>query len=47
MTEQKPEKKNIPITQLKDIWQGRKHKQTPKRPTFVQKPTKKVTGRGR
>ena len=24
-----------------------KHKQTPKRPTFVQKPMKKVTGRGR
>ena len=24
-----------------------KHKQAPKRPTFVQKPMKKVTGRGR
>jgi hypothetical protein len=24
-----------------------KHKQIPKRPTFVQKPMKKVTGRGR
>jgi len=47
MTEEKNEKKSVPITQLKEIWQNRKHKQTPKRPTFTQKPIKKVTGRGR
>jgi hypothetical protein len=41
------EKKQQQTPQNTQPFAPTKHKQAPKRPTFVQKPMKKVTGRGR
>ena len=41
------EKKQPQKPQQTQPFAPNKHKQLPKRPTFVQKPVRKVTGRGR